>query len=70
MIQNRVSTYTPARRLPPPPAEPAAEWQQAARRQATELTGRLEAFLTENPKACLGIGLALGVFLGWLIKRR
>jgi ElaB/YqjD/DUF883 family membrane-anchored ribosome-binding protein len=71
MVQNRVSAYSPltARRFGPSGGA-TADWQEAARAQGAAASRRMEAFLSEHPKACLGIGLAVGVFLGWLIKRR
>lgn len=71
MIQNRVTAYTSAtsrRPLPPTPAK--SDWSQFAQEQGPELARRLEQFLADHPKACLGIGLGMGVILGWLIKRR
>ncbi len=32
--------------------------------------GRLESYITEYPKLSIGVGLSLGVLVGWLVKRR
>lgn len=34
------------------------------------LLARAEQFIADYPKTTLGVGLALGVTLGWIIKRR
>jgi ElaB/YqjD/DUF883 family membrane-anchored ribosome-binding protein len=65
---SRLAPRTPARdggrRAPfatKPPAQPSAmrEWLQP-----------VEQFISDYPLASLGMALSVGVFLGWLVKRR
>ena len=64
MIFNRLSDYT----------RPA---QREERGEEGEDPGRIQHWLhwtqrciAEHPKASIGVGVALGIALGWLIKRR
>jgi ElaB/YqjD/DUF883 family membrane-anchored ribosome-binding protein len=47
----------------------AAAWQQA-QQQLSQWSHGLRSQLAQHPKLTLGVGLALGVCIGWLIKRR
>jgi len=40
------------------------------KRQAQQLADQMEEFIRTRPAAALGIAVAAGVALGWLIKRR
>lgn len=71
MNHNRVASYDPAIRRPPETASStAADWQEQARMRGQQALHQFERMISEHPKACIGIGLAVGVFLGWLVKRR
>lgn len=68
MIANRVfagdtaSAATGSKPLPPGenPWEPRVQ----------ELTRAVGAYIVRNPAMSLGIALAVGVCIGWLVKRR
>ncbi len=71
MHHNRVADYDSSIRRPPlPSGSSQVEWQQLAGERGRQALVQFERFISENPKACLGIGLAVGVLLGWLVKRR
>ncbi len=44
--------------------------RQTARSQFQHWNGRLKSVVADNPAASLGVALAAGVVLGWLVKRR
>ena len=75
-MSNRIPVPPTAARPPVSPrpspfsgADPQ-EMQRLAREQFSRLMAQAEHYLSSHPKACLGIGLSVGVLLGWLIKRR
>jgi hypothetical protein len=72
MIHNRVAGYDlPASRLAASPESPGgADWQALARDQGLQALSQFERIISEHPRVCIGIGLAMGVVLGWLVKRR
>lgn len=47
---------------------------QATAEQAAEVASRwvddIELWIARNPKLALGAGLAIGVMVGWIVKRR
>lgn len=53
----------------PREADRAAAWQEAQQHLASWSQG-IGSQLAQYPKITLGVGLALGVCIGWLIKRR
>jgi hypothetical protein len=66
---NRLQAYLPA--------EAAEESAEESQRTAAGMKGKLQQYLhwaqrqiAEHPKVALGVGVALGVTLGWLSKRR
>jgi ElaB/YqjD/DUF883 family membrane-anchored ribosome-binding protein len=44
--------------------------QEAARSQFDYWRARLRTMIMDNPGMSLGVALGIGVFVGWLIKRR
>jgi ElaB/YqjD/DUF883 family membrane-anchored ribosome-binding protein len=48
----------------------ALQLGRAAQSQAREWLKILETKVVQNPAASLGAALAVGVVLGWLVKRR
>ncbi len=48
----------------------AIELGRNAQAQARQWLKYMETKVVQNPAASLGAALAVGVFLGWLIKRR
>ncbi len=44
--------------------------QYAAQEQFRHWATQLRGVIVENPAASIGAALGIGVFLGWLIKRR
>lgn len=68
MIANRIfdkeaASASTASKPTPPGENP---WE----RQAQELTRAARAYIVRNPAMSLGIALAVGVCIGWLVKRR
>lgn len=65
---------------PPYPAPPASagpdlrdraeELAATAREQWQDRTRAIQEFVVQRPVGALGLALAMGVVLGWLIKRR
>lgn len=47
-----------------------AQVPQKARRQLNDWSARVRGTIIGHPGLSLGIALGIGVFLGWLIKRR
>ena len=43
---------------------------EGARNQFNYWSGRLRSTIIQRPGLSLGVALGMGVFLGWLIKRR
>ncbi len=50
--------------------ERALDVAAVARERFSEGTGRAREFISEKPAMALGIAFGMGIFLGWLIKRR
>jgi ElaB/YqjD/DUF883 family membrane-anchored ribosome-binding protein len=48
----------------------AQEYASFARDTLASGAERFKRFVAEQPATALGAGIGLGVFLGWLIKRR
>jgi len=38
--------------------------------QMTRLTDSIEQTISQHPAVSLGVGLAVGAFVGWLLKRK
>lgn len=64
-MKNRIAEYTRGRRTAS--SDEAAE---AAKEQLEKLSSTAEGLIRRYPTACLGVGLTLGVMVGWYIKRR
>ncbi len=56
----------PRREVPPAYPEPP----QSQPGYLASLWEKVQSTVAENPKLTIGIGLTVGVVLGWLIKRR
>lgn len=50
--------------------EMALVYTAAARERLAEGSERAKQYIIKEPVRAMGIALGLGVFLGWLIKRR
>ena len=50
--------------------EKALDVAAVARERWSEGTAKARDFISEKPVQALGLAFGLGVFLGWLIKRR
>lgn len=48
----------------------ALEYSQTARTKLAESSAFVKDYTEKQPARALGIALGVGVFLGWLIKRR
>jgi ElaB/YqjD/DUF883 family membrane-anchored ribosome-binding protein len=46
------------------------EAQAAVRDEGARMLRRAEGFVRENPALCLGVAAAVGVAVGWWMKRR
>jgi ElaB/YqjD/DUF883 family membrane-anchored ribosome-binding protein len=63
-MQNRMFPAQAQRRLPPPHKPSCRKgWMQ-------HTVERVEDWIAAHPAAALAAGVALGVTLGWLIKRK
>jgi len=58
-------------------ADQAEEWQarameysETARQRLSEASAFVKDYTEKQPARAIGIALGVGVFLGWLIKRR
>jgi ElaB/YqjD/DUF883 family membrane-anchored ribosome-binding protein len=50
--------------------ERAQQYVEVTRGRVSELSEAVKAYTVREPARALGIALGLGVFLGWMIKRR
>lgn len=50
--------------------EMALIYAAAARERLAEANDRVKGFVAREPLVALGVAFGVGVFLGWLIKRR
>jgi len=50
--------------------EKALEYAATARERMAEGSERIRDYVVKEPVRALGIALGVGVFLGWMIKRR
>lgn len=50
--------------------ETAQKYGEVARERIGEVSELVEAYTVRQPAQALGIAFGLGVFLGWVIKRR
>jgi hypothetical protein len=50
--------------------ETAREYTEIARVRMGEVSESVKAYAIREPARALGIAFGLGVFLGWMIKRR
>lgn len=67
-MENRLRAYTTAE---PTRTEPVAPPTEAPRRRQLQQSLRtLENYIANYPKASMATALLVGVFFGWLIKRR
>lgn len=72
-MRNRIAGYSPATetRRPPSGAAPRAQGPPTAGHEHFSRTMQsLGTKIAEHPGVSLGVALTIGVFLGWLIKRR
>lgn len=58
--------YPPIEKNSTDESKDAAIWTRAGQR----VLGKLEKTITEHPVAALGVAIAAGISLGWLVKRR
>lgn len=70
-MKNRIPDYLLNPTHPAEPFEPEApEWRELARKQITLRIGQAESYLQSHPGAAIGAAFCIGIFLGWLTKRK
>lgn len=50
--------------------EIALEYAEGVRTRLTEVGEEIKAYAVKEPARALGIALGIGVFIGWMIRRR
>jgi hypothetical protein len=63
---NSISPVVPAERRPKPPPRSGENVGRGAEKLNLQTLGRL---MGEHPASVLSLAFAVGVFLGWLVKR-
>jgi ElaB/YqjD/DUF883 family membrane-anchored ribosome-binding protein len=70
-MKNRVADYLPVANPNEQPSQPAfQELRSLAQRQITERMQQVATYVRQNPVTGIGAGICIGIFLGWVIKRR
>lgn len=53
------------------PSQPAfEELSNLAQRQFVDRLRQIETYVQQHPATAVGAGICIGIFLGWVIKRR
>ena len=70
-MKNRIPEYLPASRRKGQPSQPAfQELRNLAQKQFAYRMHRIETYVQEHPVTGINAAFCLGIFLGWIIKRR
>ena len=70
-MKNRIPDYLPASSQTDQASEATLhELRDLAREQLAERLRQAETFVREHPVSGLGAAFCLGIFLGWVIKRK
>ena len=71
MMKNRIPDYLPDSMRTDQPSEPMLqELRDLARRQFADRMRQAEMFVREHPVSGLGAAFCIGIFLGWVIRRK
>ncbi len=70
-MKNRIPDYlSPPKRNGHQPQPPAEEWRNLVQTEFANRMRQIESYVKEHPAAGIGGALCIGIFLGWVIKRR
>jgi ElaB/YqjD/DUF883 family membrane-anchored ribosome-binding protein len=70
-MKNRIPDYLPATDLTDEPPKPAIqEMLKVAQKQIAERMRQVTTCVQDHPATAIGAALCIGIFLGWVIKRR
>jgi ElaB/YqjD/DUF883 family membrane-anchored ribosome-binding protein len=70
-MKNRIPDYLPALRRKGQPSSPAfQEWRNLTQKQIADRVRQFEKYVQEHPVTGIGAAFCIGIFLGWIIKRR
>jgi ElaB/YqjD/DUF883 family membrane-anchored ribosome-binding protein len=70
-VKNRIPDYLRAPRRMGQPSQPAfQEVLNRAQKQIADRLHKLEMYVQEHPVTGIGAAFCIGIFLGWVIKRR
>jgi ElaB/YqjD/DUF883 family membrane-anchored ribosome-binding protein len=70
-MNSRIANYLSAPRRKAQPAQPAfQELRNLAQEQIAYRMRQVETYVHEHPVTGIGAAFCIGIFLGWIIKRR
>ncbi len=70
-MKNRIPDYLPnSPRTDQPPERAFQELRDLARKQFADRMRQAETCVREHPMSGLGAAFCIGIFLGWVIKRK
>jgi ElaB/YqjD/DUF883 family membrane-anchored ribosome-binding protein len=70
-MKNRIPAYLSAPRRENQPTQPAAqELPSLAQKQIGYWMHKIETYVQTHPVTGIGAAFCIGIFLGWIIKRR
>jgi ElaB/YqjD/DUF883 family membrane-anchored ribosome-binding protein len=70
-MKNRIPEYLPVPRQTGQASQPAfQELRDLAQKQIAERMRQVEKYVQTHPVAGIGAAICIGIFLGWMIKRR
>ena len=70
-MKNRIPNYLPAPKNKSLPSRSAApELLELVQKQITDRMRVVETYVQAHPVTAIGAAFCIGVFLGWVIKRR
>lgn len=70
-MKNRIPDYLPVPRRTGPASQPAfQDLRDLAQKQIADRIRQVETYVQTHPAAGIGAAICIGIFLGWMIKRR
>lgn len=71
-MKNRIPDYlsAPSQEIRPPPPPALHELRNLAQRQLADRIRQVKTYFQEHPGTGIGAAFCIGIFLGWVIKRR
>jgi ElaB/YqjD/DUF883 family membrane-anchored ribosome-binding protein len=66
-MKNRIPVYLASSPPPHPAAQEECDWAQ---KQIADRIRQVEKVVHEHPGTALGAAFCIGIFLGWIIRRR